>query len=79
MNNAKMWLVVKPSTGVPLLLGGVAVGSLLVHIMVVTMGGWYGDFVNGKELGASMAPAEEAAMAPEQSAALPASFTVMSH
>ena len=60
MNNAKMWLVVKPSTGVPLLLAGVAIGSLLVHVGVVSSSGWYGDFVNGRDLGATtaMAPAD---------------------
>lgn len=61
MNNAKMWLVVKPSTGVPLLLAGVAVGSLLVHVAVVSQGTWYSDYVAGREMGAttaSIAPAD---------------------
>jgi light-harvesting protein B-800-850 alpha chain len=53
MNNAKMWLVVKPSTGVPLFLGGVAVASLLVHLSVLTFAGWYGDYANGREIGSS--------------------------
>jgi light-harvesting protein B-800-850 alpha chain len=33
MNNAKMWLVVKPTVGIPLFLGAVAVGSLAVHVV----------------------------------------------
>jgi light-harvesting protein B-800-850 alpha chain len=36
MNNAKMWLVVKPTVGIPLFLGAVAVGSLAVHVGVLT-------------------------------------------
>ena len=32
MNNAKLWLVVKPTVGVPLFLTGVAVGSFAVHV-----------------------------------------------
>ena len=35
MNNAKMWLVVKPTVGVPLFLTGVAVGSFAVHVAVL--------------------------------------------
>ncbi|MGF1659628.1 MAG: light-harvesting protein [Rubrimonas sp.] len=58
MNNAKMWLVVKPSVGVPLLLAGVAVGSLLVHVGVVLHSSWYSDFVNGRDLGSSAATAQ---------------------
>ncbi len=57
MNNAKMWLVVKPSIGVPLLLGGVAIGSFLVHLAVVSNTSWYGDYVNGRPLGAATAMA----------------------
>ena len=29
MNNAKIWLVVKPTVGIPLFLGGVAIALLL--------------------------------------------------
>lgn len=36
MNNAKLWLVVKPTVGIPLFLGAVAVGSLAVHVGVLT-------------------------------------------
>lgn len=55
MNNAKMWLVVKPSVGVPLLLGGVALGSFLVHVGVVLNTDWYGKFVNGTPINAKTA------------------------
>ena len=49
MNNAKMWLVVKPTVGIPVFLGAVAVGSFAVHVAVITsgVGSWYGDFVTG--------------------------------
>lgn len=36
MNNAKLWLVVNPTVGIPLFLGAVAVGSLAVHVGVLT-------------------------------------------
>jgi light-harvesting protein B-800-850 alpha chain len=60
MNNAKMWLVVKPTVGIPLFLGGVAVTSLVVHAAVITtgVGAWYGPYITG-----SAEPAESAALA----------------
>ena len=51
MNNAKMWLVVKPTVGVPLFLGAVAVGSFAVHVAVLSSTSWVDDFLQGKELG----------------------------
>lgn len=51
MNNAKMWLVVKPTVGIPLFLTGVAVGSFAVHVAVLTNTSWVDDFLSGKELG----------------------------
>lgn len=69
MNNAKMWLVVKPTVGVPLFLGGVAVTSLAVHVAVIAsgVGSWYGPFVTG-----SAGAEGSAALATEQSV-MPAS------
>lgn len=61
MNNAKLWLVVKPTVGIPLFLGAVAVGSFAVHVGVVLNTGWVGDFFQGKPLG-STAAAREAAV-----------------
>lgn len=58
MNNAKMWLVVKPTVGIPLFLTGVAVGSFAVHVAVLTNTGWVSDFLQGKELGTNMAAAK---------------------
>jgi light-harvesting protein B-800-850 alpha chain len=51
MNNAKMWLVVKPTVGVPLFLSAVAVGSFAVHVAVLTNTSWVGDFLQGQPLG----------------------------
>jgi light-harvesting protein B-800-850 alpha chain len=70
MNNAKMWLVVKPSVGLPLFLGGVAIGSFAVHVAVVSMAGWYGDFLNDRELGAPAAAVQQETMK------VPASYTL---
>lgn len=51
MNNAKMWLVVSPTVGVPIFLGAVAVGSFAVHVAVLSNTTWVSDFLSGNELG----------------------------
>lgn len=66
MNNAKMWLVVKPTVGVPLFLSAVAVGSFAVHVAVLSNTTWVADFLSGKALGTGMASAEQ--VLPEQTA-----------
>ncbi|SIS80865.1 light-harvesting protein [Phaeovulum vinaykumarii] len=60
MNNAKMWLVVKPTVGVPLFLAAVAVSSFAVHYMIVTNTTWLGKYYNGSAA-AVEAPVEVAA------------------
>jgi light-harvesting protein B-800-850 alpha chain len=67
MNNAKMWLVVKPTVGVPLFLTAVAVGSFAVHVAVLSNTTWVADFLSGQPLGAGAASA--ALVLPEQEAA----------
>ncbi len=57
MNNAKLWLVVKPTVGVPLFLTAVAVGSFAVHVAVLSNTTWVADFLSGKPLGVGMASA----------------------
>ena len=47
MNQGKMWTVVKPTVGIPLLLGSVAITSLLVHAAVLTHTTWYPAFYQG--------------------------------
>ena len=58
MNNAKMWLVVKPTVGIPLFLSAVAVGSFAVHVAVLSNTSWVADFLSGKKLGSGTASAE---------------------
>jgi light-harvesting protein B-800-850 alpha chain len=55
MNNAKMWLVVKPTVGVPLFLSAVAIGSFAVHVAVLTNTSWVGDFLSGRGINAQSA------------------------
>ena len=69
MNNAKMWLVVSPSVGVPVFLGAVAVGSFAVHVAVLSNTTWVSDFLSGNELGASSAAIEAPAPATELASA----------
>ncbi|MCE8006223.1 light-harvesting protein [Aestuariivita sp.] len=51
MNNSKMWLVVKPTVGVPLFLSAVAIGSFAVHVAVLTNTSWVSDFLSGVPMG----------------------------
>lgn len=51
MNNAKMWLVVSPTIGVPIFLGAVAVGSFAVHTAILTNTSWVSDFLKGNPMG----------------------------
>lgn len=60
MNNSRMWLVMKPTVGIPLFLGGVAVGSFAVHVAVLSNTGWVSDFLSGQELGTTAAAASSA-------------------
>lgn len=47
MNNAKLWLVVKPTVGIPLFLTAVALGSFLVHLTLTLNTPWIQDFFSG--------------------------------
>jgi len=64
MNNSKLWLVVKPTVGVPLFLGAVAVGSFAVHVAVLTNTSWVGDFLKGQEMGSGDIAALESRVQP---------------
>lgn len=55
MNNARLWLVVNPTVGIPVFLGAVAIGSFANHVAIVTNTSWVGDFLSGEELGATAA------------------------
>ena len=71
MNNAKMWLVVKPTVGVPLFLSAVALGSFAVHVAVLSNTTWVADFLSGKELGTGMAAATTDQVQPRVASYLP--------
>ncbi len=64
MNNAKMWLVVKPTVGVPLFLGAVAVGSFAVHVAVLSNTTWVSDFLSGNDMAAVTSEGSYLASAP---------------
>lgn len=50
----KLWLVVKPTVGIPLFLGGVAIGSFLVHYMLLTHTTWLKKYYEGKPAATAM-------------------------
>ena len=53
MNNSKIWLVVKPTVGIPIFLSAVAIGSFAVHVAVLSNTTWVADFLSGRALGSS--------------------------
>lgn len=61
----KIWLVVKPTVGIPLFLGAVAVSSFAVHYMLLTHTTWLPKYLEGG-MGKTAAIA-----APETTAAAP--------
>ncbi|MBU3567436.1 light-harvesting protein [Polynucleobacter alcilacus] len=58
----KMWTVVKPTVGIPLMIGAVAVGSFSVHYAILTHTTWVSAFLEGgaKTATAAVAPAPTA-------------------
>lgn len=53
----KIWCVVKPTVGIPLLLGAVAVSSFAVHYMLLTHTTWLPQYYNGKAATTASVPA----------------------
>jgi light-harvesting protein B-800-850 alpha chain len=47
-NQGKIWTVVKPSVGLPLLLGSVTVIAILVHYALISHTTWFPKYWNGK-------------------------------
>ena len=47
MNQSKMWLVVKPTIGIPLFLGWVSVMSITVHYAILNNTTWFPAFFGG--------------------------------
>jgi light-harvesting protein B-800-850 alpha chain len=67
----KLWLVVKPTVGIPVFLGAVAISSFAVHTALVMNTTWVKKFLNGN------APAATASIdAPAATAAAPPSDKV---
>ena len=63
----KLWLVVKPTTGIPLFLSAVAISSFLVHYMLLTHTTWMPKYYEGRAVpktAAAEAPSAIAAAAP---------------
>ena len=48
MNQGRVWCVVHPTVGLPLLLGSVAVTSLIVHASIMTHTTWMSTYWMGK-------------------------------
>ena len=67
----KIWCVVKPSVGIPLFLGAVALSSFAVHTMLVTQTTWVKRYLNGGTavVASAAAPTEALAAAPPAAAA----------
>ena len=65
MNQGRLWLVVKPSVGLPLFLGAVAVTSLIIHLALLTHTTWLPAYYNGKAKTAAL-------VVPAQTVVLPA-------
>ena len=66
MNQGRIWCVVNPTVGLPLLLGSVAITSLIVHASVMTnvpwmAAYWSGSWRNRAVTGAPLASNEGAA------------------
>ena len=53
MNQGRIWTIVPPAVGLPLIIGGAAVTSLVVHACLLTHTTWMSGYWQGK--GAKMA------------------------
>ena len=73
MNEGKIWTVVKPSTGVPLFLGAVAVMAFTVHFAILTHTTWFAAYWEGGHKGAVATAAAPAAVETAPAAATPTS------
>jgi len=61
----KIWCVVKPSVGLPLFLGGVALTSLAVHFSILNHTTWFAQFWEGKPKAVEAASVSAPDAAPE--------------
>ena len=89
MNQGRIWCVVHPTVGLPLLLGSVAVTALIVHACILTHTTWFGTYWMGaKARVADNSTTSNVALAtgsgfsvkvtpqPSANPAAPASFTI---
>jgi len=60
-----MWLVVKPSVGIPVFIAAVAISSFSVHLALTMNTTWVKDFLNGGNKVVASAPAAAAAAVPK--------------
>ncbi len=58
MNQGRIWTVVKPTVGLPLFLGSVAVIALLVHFAVLSNTSWFSGYWQGGAKATAAAPAK---------------------
>ncbi len=56
----KIWCVVKPSVGVPIIIGAVALSSFAVHLSLTLNTTWVKRFLNGSAAQVSAAPTTSA-------------------
>jgi light-harvesting protein B-800-850 alpha chain len=63
MNQGTIWTVVKPTVGLPLLLGSVTVIAILVHLALLYNTTWFPKYWNGNA-GAAAVAAPAAPVAP---------------
>ena len=56
----KMWCVGKPSVGIPIIIGAVAIASFSVHLALTMNTTWVKDFLNGSAKKVAAAPVAEA-------------------
>jgi light-harvesting protein B-800-850 alpha chain len=56
----KIWCVVKPSVGIPIMLAAVAVGSFAVHFALLTHTTWIPKYLNGGNKVMAAAPSTPA-------------------
>ena len=47
MNQGRIWTVVPPAVGLPLIIGGAAVTALLVHFALLTHTTWFSGYWEG--------------------------------
>jgi light-harvesting protein B-800-850 alpha chain len=61
MNQGRIWTVVHPTVGLPLLLGSVTVIAILVHLALISNTSWFPKYWNGASaVAAAPAPAPAA-------------------